>query len=63
MGDAIFRADLIITLESELGFGAAAEAAEIMLRDATDAQIDEVRDLLPENLHAVLSSRQALVSH
>ena len=46
MADAIFRADLIKSLESEIGRVAAVQAAEIMLSEASEAQIGEVRDLL-----------------
>jgi hypothetical protein len=57
VGDAAFRADLIKALGSTQGWVAAEQAAEIMLRDATDVQIDEVRNLLPETLQAVVKSR------
>ena len=56
MADAIFRADLIEALERRVGRGAAVQAAEIMLGDASNDQIDEVRDLLPEDLKFVVSA-------
>jgi hypothetical protein len=56
MADAIFRADLIKSLESEIGRVAAVQAAEIMLSEASEAQIGEVRDLLPEDLKVVVSA-------
>ena len=54
MGDAVFRADLIEELGSKLGFEAATEAARIMLGEANEAQIDEVRNLLPKELQPIL---------
>jgi hypothetical protein len=52
----VFRADLIEALESEVGWGAAVQAAAIMLSEASTDQIEEVRDLLPDDLKAVVSA-------
>lgn len=55
MADAVFRADLIKSLESEVSWGAAVQAVEVLLSDANSAQIQEVRDLLAEDLQVVVS--------
>ena len=56
MADAVFRVDLIKALESGVGRGAAVQAVEIMLAEASIAQIDEVRNLLPDDLRVVLAA-------
>ena len=56
MAGAVFRADLIKALENGIGRGAAVHAAEILLAEASIAQIDEVRNLLPDDLKVVLAA-------